>query len=330
MKLLFWIGLLFLSNALRAQQRLNFNRIDWAVQTVDASSPEALSKQLTIPYATDVEKVRAIFRWITEHVAYAAPQRATINRNALRYAAMDSLLSLKSADEIVAHTVLQNRTAVCHGYARLFKTLCGYAGIRAELVTGYARGGWGNPKFRSNHTWNAVYVDSAWHLVDVTWASGFITWGDVFVKQYDDAYFFPSPEQFIYTHYPEDLKWTLLPKPPTLGEFYQAPFHPTAFIKYGIGSYAPERGVIEAAVGDTLQFRLDLKGSADFNMAPEPESDSMLQSRLPNWDFVEPAFVGRQVFYTYVVPSDEVEWIHLVFNKDVILRYRLNIRTPKR
>src|SRR6476659_4895830 len=101
----------------KAQSRaVSFSRIDWAVQNIDASTPEALSQQLTAPYQTDLEKVRAIFRWITEHVAYAMPQRATLSRSALRYKPLDSAVSLKSADEIIAHTVLQNRTAVCNGY----------------------------------------------------------------------------------------------------------------------------------------------------------------------------------------------------------------------
>lgn len=162
MKIAVAVVFLFLTHLVHAQGRtVPFSRIDWAVQSVDAATPEALAQQLTAPYTTDLEKVRSIFRWITEHIAYAAPRAAV--RGAARHkpVPMDSLLALKSVDEIVAYTVLQNRTAVCHGYARLFKALCSYAGIRAELVTGYARGGLGNPAFRPNHTWNAVYVDSS-------------------------------------------------------------------------------------------------------------------------------------------------------------------------
>src|SRR5438045_9428020 len=142
MKLLFSVLFLFFTQALLAQGRaVNFNQIDWTVQSVDADTPETLSRQLTAPYSTDLEKVRSIFRWITEHIAYAVQPRAVVSRSALHYkpVQMDSLLALKSVDEIVAYTVLQQRTAVCNGYARLFKTLCEYAGIPAELVTGYAR-----------------------------------------------------------------------------------------------------------------------------------------------------------------------------------------------
>jgi len=332
MKIIVGVVLLFSGIRLAAQTKpVSFSRIDWAVQSIDASTPEALARQLTAPYTTDLEKVRAIFRWITENIAYAARPRFAVSRSALRYKQlpMDTLLAMKSVDEIVAYTVMQKRTAVCNGYARLFKTLCDYSGIRAEVVSGYARGGFGNPAFRSNHSWNAVYVDSAWHLVDATWASGFITYADEFIKQYDDYYFFPAPEQFIRSHYPEDLKWSLLDNPPTLREFYQAPFKMTAFMKYGIGSYAPASGVIEAAIGDTVQFRFDLKNTITASMAPELNADSMQLNRLPSWDFIKPAIVGNQVSYSYAVQSETVEWIHLVYNDDVILRYRLNIRKPK-
>jgi hypothetical protein len=278
-----------------------------------------------------VEKVRSIFRWITEHIAYASRPRASVPRSATRYqkVQMDSLLALKTVDEIVAYTVMQNRTAVCNGYARLFKALCDYAGIRAEVVTGYARGGMGNTAFRSNHSWNAVYVDSAWRLLDATWASGFISFSDEFIKQYDDYYFFPDPGQFIRSHYPEDLRWALLENQPTLREFYQTPFKLTAYMKYGITGFAPSSGVVEAAVGDTLQFRFELKNNTGISMAPELTADSMLQSGVPAWDFIKPAIVSNQVVYTYPVQSESVEWIHLVYNDDVILRYKLNIRKPR-
>src|SRR5215217_1734944 len=130
LKITVGILLFFLANNLFGQsQSARFNQIDWAVEKVDAATPEALAQQLTVPYTTDLEKVRSIFRWITEHVAYAVPQHTSVRRSALRYKPMDSVLAMKSVDEIVAYTVFQNRTAVCNGYARLFKTLCDYSGI---------------------------------------------------------------------------------------------------------------------------------------------------------------------------------------------------------
>lgn len=308
-----------------AQHTAAFNRFDWASTSSTANTPEELAQRLTANCRNETEKVRNIFHWITDNIAYALPQRLPASRRA-KPVPMDSLLALKSVDEIVSYTVMRQGTAVCNGYARLFKTLCGFAGIRSELVSGYARTGLGRNGFHSNHTWNAVFVDSTWRLIDATWAAGYITWSNEFVRQYDDAFFFPDPEQFIYTHYPEDLRWSLLLAPPALNEFNQSPFRLTAFMKYNIASYAPGLGVIEAAVGDTVQLRVTLKSKSDFKMIPEPESDSIMHNSNTNWDFATPMVAGNQLLYTYVIPNENVQWLHLVFNDDVILRYRVNVR----
>jgi transglutaminase/protease-like cytokinesis protein 3 len=137
--------------------------------------------------------------------------------------------ALKPLNERVAEGVLRKRVAFCDGYARLFKTLCDYAGITSELITGYAKTS--NRKrtdysFRSNHRWNAVMIDSTWKLLDATWASGYISSGsNDFVRRFDDKYFLSPPEEFIKDHYPEDTRWTLLPSPPSFKDYLNAPLY---------------------------------------------------------------------------------------------------------
>jgi len=50
-----------------------------------------------------------------------------------------------------------------------------YAGLYCVVLTGYAKGKDFKPgdsfKGESNHSWNAVYIDDNWHLVDTKWAS---------------------------------------------------------------------------------------------------------------------------------------------------------------
>jgi transglutaminase/protease-like cytokinesis protein 3 len=138
--------------------------------------------------------------------------------------------------------------------------LCDYAGLRSEIITGYARTNMQQmgSQFKPNHRWNAVLIDSTWNLLDVTWGSGFISYSDQFVKAYDDYYFLTPPEDFIRDHYPEDYRWTLLSDPPTLREFYRTPFKHSAFSKYTISSFAPAKGVIEVSVGDTINIELTM------------------------------------------------------------------------
>jgi hypothetical protein len=86
---------------------------------------------------------------------------------------------------------------------------------------------------------------------------------------------------------------------------------------------------VEASVGDTLQFRFELQTVSGSKIAPELNADSMLQGGVPSWAFVQPVVIGHQVVYNYPVQSEQVQWIHLVYNDDVILRYKLNVRKPK-
>ncbi len=59
-----------------------------------------------------------------------------------------------------AYGALVEKKAVCDGYARAFKYLCGKAGIECELVLGYSDG--------VGHMWNIVCIDGKWSYVDVT------------------------------------------------------------------------------------------------------------------------------------------------------------------
>ncbi len=334
MKVVVSVLLLLVTTLCGAQERrVNFSAIDWRVQSIEATTPDTLALQLTAPYTSELEKVRSIFRWITEHIGYNVNLYSRTGRSRTqRYPPLepyDSIIESRSLNERIAYGVIQKKVALCYGYARLFKTLCDYAGIQSEIITGYARSNTGSNKFRSNHTWNAVRIDSTWHLLDATWASGYVSFGmEEFIKQYNDFYFLTPPEQFIRSHYPEDLQWTLLTNPPTLREFNQAPFRHSAFIKYQIKSFRPASGVIEAAIGDTLVFELETDVERDKMIAAEGYYDSTMLAGTPYWVFVKPldAPSTQKVRYQYTVNSGTVEWLHLLYNNDVILRYRLNIR----
>jgi hypothetical protein len=293
-----------------------------------------LRQQLTRPYETNLQKVRAIFRWIADNISYNVVIYPRTPRNRGFKQAIeepyDPVIEAKGLDERVAYSVLRKKTALCNGYARLFKTLCDYAGIPSEIITGYARTNMGSSKFRSNHTWNAVYIDSAWHLLDVTWASGFLSYrGNAFIKEFNEYYFLTPPEQLIQSHYPEDPRWTLLDNPPVQREYKNAPFRPTAFIKYTIRSYKPTTGMIEAAVGDTLQFELETADvERDRQIAKDGYYDSTILAGSTTTAFLQPTTekLTLHTVYQYVVTSPAIAYLHLLYNNDVVLRYRLQVR----
>lgn len=332
MKKVLTILLLIMTKFSFAQNVSSYSDIDWKVQSIDAPTPDSLAKLLTVSYTTDLQKVRAIFSWIAQHISYntfviSSNRKFTSSKYIVQ--PDDTSAEWKSAIEMTAIKVLKKRTAVCDGYAKLFKTLCDYTNVRSEIITGYARGYMESEnKFRSNHTWNAVMIDSVWKLLDVTWASGYINYTNQFAPRLDDTYFLTPPQQFIHDHYPEDITWTLMDDPPTMNEFKRMPYKGKSFVKYSIRSYSPTNGIIEAAAGDSIRIELRVKDAErDKHISPDPFFDSTIIDRSPLSVFLSPAdTVGNKFIYTYVVPSTAVGWINVVYNNDVIMRYRLNIK----
>ena len=330
MKLLVSIALLLTVMVGAAQtNKVSLAEIDWRAQFVEAPTLDSLAKELTLPYTTDREKVRSIFRWITEHIDYKIRGPLYLRRATpiVTDEPDDTASALKPLSERVALNVFKRREAVCDGYARLFKTLCDFANIRAEIINGYARTNMTRvgQHFLSNHAWNAVYVDSAWHLLDATWASGYITYRDEYVRKYDDYYFFTPPQDFIRDHYPDELKWTLLDNPPTVREFQNTPYKSQYFVKNRIKTFKPSKGIIEAAVGDEVEIVLDMAEIDTNTEEPDPlYTDTMLAAtgKLVN---LQPTVVGRKLYYRFLVATDTVEWLNITYRNELVMRYRLDI-----
>ncbi|MEO6613462.1 MAG: transglutaminase domain-containing protein [Chitinophagaceae bacterium] len=296
-----------------------------------------LAKQLTASSSTEKAKVTAIFRWITENIAYRPNSlRAVIGPASLRNSREEVIddSPLKPLNERVAESVVDKREAVCDGYARLFTFLCEAAGIRSEIIIGYARTSTNKPgqRFGVNHYWNAVMIDGDWQLLDATWASGYLSSRNEFIREYDDRYFLSSPENFIRDHYPDDPRWTLLPDSKVPEEFRRSPFKQKSFSKYRITSFYPSSGVIETFVGDTVHLQLETAATElGRNVSPDMLVDSTMFSHSASWIFLKPdpnASTGRQnrYNYSYTVASPDIAWIYLLYNDDLVLRYKVHVK----
>ncbi len=333
-----WWGsilLMIIANVSFGQESIDFSQIDERVQSIQAAPPDTLAKQLTANYTTDLQKVRSIFKWIAEHIAYrvrVSPHSSnSYSKIAFHSETDDTSSVLKPLNERVAEGVLENGVAVCDGYARLFKTLCDYAGIRSEIITGYAKtnSNRAGAKFRANHTWNAVYIDSAWKLLDVTWASGYVSFSNDYVKNFDEFYFLTPPRSFIRDHYPEDPQWTLLSADFTIEEFKHTPFKYSGFAKYPIHSFTPSNGIIEASVGDTISVELETDDvTKDLVVSDSLFFDSTLFVQVGRKDSVQQLckVVGKKITCSYIVASASVEWLYIIYNKEVIMRYKIAMK----
>lgn len=296
-------------------------------------SPAALANQIIADAVSDKQRVRAIFRWIADNIEYKLPSSYVRRKSFYQLPGDDNDTgALKPLNERVSEKVLREGEAFCEGYARLFSTLCYYAGIRSEVVTGYARDGIdrAGKNFRTNHSWNAVYFDSSWHLLDVTWASGYITYaGNRFIRHYDDYYFLTPPASLIRSHYPEDLQWTLLNEQPDFREYKVSPFKMSGYYTRHIKSFSPSSGIIQAKLGDTIHFELEMDDvSAPMSIVDVTAVDSLPLTQVNWWE--QPASDairnGRSIRAAYVVNDPSVQWLHIIYNHAVALRYRVNIK----
>ncbi|MEP7319701.1 MAG: transglutaminase domain-containing protein [Panacibacter sp.] len=336
MKLLITIFFLFAIKIAFAQG----NSVPFQEQKIngtETADPKILAVLLTSTDSTDLQKVTSIFSWVTNNIAYNVRAFQYNNRNDYRNylteESEDSIAPLKPLNERVAEIVLKRKTAVCDGYARLFKILCDYAGIRSEIITGYARTNINRigAQFVSNHKWNAVFIDSAWRLLDATWASGYINYRNDFQKEYNSHYFLAPPDEFMLDHYPEDLRWTLLPSTQLLKEFYNTPFKTTAFNKNYISAFKPAGGVIEANIGDSIVIELETNRSKkDLWVIDIPFIDSNTISVFKCCGVSKPVntIKGNKISVVYTVVSYKAEWLNIIYEDEFIMRYKLNIIRP--
>ena len=203
---LIWLFLLLLPSLVLAQadeyewpkQKRRLSRMALNTPEEYTYSTYHLVNALSRDATTDQEKLWTFYVWIANNITY---DMIGFEKDQL--------------PDSRPKAVLHNRLAVCQGYAQLFNELCAEAGIRSEVIKGYAKG-YGYEKGQqfgvSNHAWNAVYLDNAWQLIDVTWAARKRNDKTTSIEL-NEAYFLTPPTSFVMDHLPEIPAWQLLPSP---------------------------------------------------------------------------------------------------------------------
>lgn len=229
------------------------------VETIMATYPtefdnvQALAKRLHYDFKTDRERVEAAYVWIVKNIKYdyhevyeTKPKRIWI-----RYKSEDEKNQiLQDALDERLNYILQVKSTLCYGYSNLFKRLCELMNIPAANINGYTKRGSdaiGTKSSFKNHSWNAVYLDDRWMLVDLTWAAGY---SDSRAKSWqprrNDYYFDTNPQEFISTHLPADSNWQLIQKPISPEDFFDSPIYYPTYFKDRLLLAEKEDGVLEA------------------------------------------------------------------------------------
>ncbi|OHX64061.1 transglutaminase domain-containing protein [Flammeovirga pacifica] len=225
------------------------------------TSVAALADYLTANENTDRQKALNIYTWIVHNIE----------------------LDIKAYTEKKVHYetaeyVLKKRKGISHDFANLFLKLCESANIETHLITGHI---FTDNKsittnfYKANHSWNSVYLDGEWHLVDVTWGCGVISkqqtkssffkkksnfYRPQFISKVDYSYFCTSPKLFIETHLPSNPVWQLLEYEVTVQDFIAGRF-PFANTVVRNSAKLDEYILLE----DAESFYIDAKNAISYN-----------------------------------------------------------------
>lgn len=313
-----------------------------------------LTKQLTGPFPAEILKVRAIFRWITDNIAYDFKY---YNRYAYRGRepkgftcegdSMDCAIKQNVWEIAYVNKVLDKKKAVCQGYAMLFKKMCEIAHIDAEVLPGYVRteyyeiGGPGT----LDHAWNAVRIDGVYYLLDATWAAGGCAKDDdgkliSFQKDFRKYYWLTPPEDLARNHFPENVKWVLL-KNYTIKNFSSNPYYSPDDIGI-IKLITPQTGTIVAKRGDTIHFKLRYRGlirdlQVNSNIFQNPDiyywEQINKRTKIPKLDtlavkkqrYVQFERNNDTYTFDYVAKDRTLEYLDLIFDTRRVMRFKVSV-----
>ena len=238
--------LIFFSNA-TAQ---NFENVDAKAKSYPAfSSTELIAQQLNMDFKSDLDKVRALYIWMTKNIAYdlkefySGPKQYTF-----RYASKEELdKNIEERKRSVIRKTLGSKKAVCEGYAQTFKRVCDNLSISCEVISGYSKtqaSEIGKLPLGGKHAWNAVRINNRWQFVDATWGAGYVSDRNVWIRKMDDYFFFTPAEEMLNSHFPENEKWQLLNQPISAKEFSETPILNASFFKSKVALIQPTNGTL--------------------------------------------------------------------------------------
>ena len=180
----------------------DYERIDATILLYPTSfeSPEELSKFITRDFHSEEEKVRGIYSWIIQNIAYDPDEYKRFNYNFKDYRERNTKEE-KTRAKIIKRT-LKKGVGVCEGYAMLFEKICELQGISNYLVRGDIKTNFndiGRP-FKKSHMWNVAVIEGNPFLFDPTWGAG--KYRGKFVKEPSYFFYKTDPKLFFKSHYP--------------------------------------------------------------------------------------------------------------------------------
>ncbi|RAR72784.1 transglutaminase superfamily protein [Flavobacterium aciduliphilum] len=237
---------------------------------------------------------------------------------------------------------LKKGKGVCENYAKLFERMCNIAGINCYYVSGYTK----SEAFQIgkmgylNHAWNVVVLDGIYYYFDPTWTAGGCTRNedgelDKFHKKYNDYYWMTPIDKLSRNHYPKDTTW--IKNAVYLKELFKNnPFIDNSIIAK-IEILTPKTGVIEAKLGDTLNFVFRYKNEMDkiqinTNSRRNPsvwyktKTDYIVNEKvLSKQQYVDYTRDDDNIRFNYVIKEKPISYLEILFDYRLVIKYKIKI-----
>jgi transglutaminase superfamily protein len=289
----------------------NFQKIDSFVISIgscDSMDIPKITSLLTTPFNDGVSKTRAIYAWIANNISY----------DCLAFHAPSKRVSNPEK-------VLKLRKAVCEGYANLFQEMCSNAKVQCLTIDGYARTSLddiGVKPSDANHTWNAVRIDGAWKLIDVTWASGVVDKKvKHFTRKFSSFYFFTDPNKFLFSHYPKLNAWLLTKPNISFKEFYENPIIDESYFSTKIKGHLPKDGTIKSKQDNTNQITITAEEPNSTNKIELQVGDDVNAHLIP----CDLKTANNSIIVSFKYNKTGIFPLYLVINSVQIMMYRLEV-----
>lgn len=286
---------------------VNLNLVDKSARFVNSlppmTNPASLAQGYVCrPYKSDVQRLRAIFTWVSEKIAWDEPIED---------------------EDLDMRRVIHSRRGSPQEVAILVKEMCAAVGLHAEVIQGFLKSPGElfelDSLERPNHWWNAILVDGEWRIMDCSLASHTNPTRNQFVTTISQSaetwYFLARPLEICYTHvplYPEEQHIC----PPISPDVLLAlPAACPPYFKNGLQMPDYDTSLIRIDGLEVMQIRILLP--ADVECAAEVEAPAF--ARDADGDFfesgdvvrkralVQPDWIGGQKRFTIkaVLPGDE-------------------------
>ena len=315
MKLFLTCLALCLSHFFYAQ---NYKYVDHKIQNYPHSfdSPEKLAVLINKDFSTQSDKARAIYAWISTNVKYDLDMaKANSSGKAYSYKTeQERVIKEKKFRSYLCLKGVNDNKAICHGYSILFETLCGLTGLESLTVVGTLKTEYeeiGKLPVDINHAWNVVKIDSQWKFIDTTLGAGSLSGPNgEFVADYNDGFFFTSPEMFFLNHYPQEEKWLLIKK--NKQDFAALPLYYRDYLKAPYKINTPQKGNLHSTSNE-LSFKFE-NVTPYFIPAYFTDGTNKLQVLYQNEDTSD---------YIAEINNKIDNYITLVVDKKMIATYKL-------